>query len=362
MRYSQPSSPPFHLIVSSFRIIARKYICHRKQQPHPVYFSSSSSSSSTSIRRTFNHDNLVLYNSLNQLHQPLFPPYSHETKDSSNTLEHDSVESKGLMWYTCGPTVYDSAHIGHARTYVCLDIIHRLILHKSATQNQRPIFIMNITNVDDKILQRAKELQISPYQLVQKYEEEFWKDMDDLHVMRPTLITRVTEHVESTIIPYIQTLMDKGIAYRISTTTTEESDSIYTNPNTTKHGSSIYFDVQKFETMGNRRNRYGKLSMSDPSKEYNDASDNNNNNNNNNNTFFSWHDNETTKAKQSGIQKRDVRDFVLWKSRLEGQEDMLWNSPWGYGRPGWHIECSAMIDYCVQKVHKILLFLSSIQF
>jgi cysteinyl-tRNA synthetase len=186
---------------------------------------------------------------------------------------------------------------------------------------------MNITDVDDKILQRAKELNVSPIQLAQKYEEEFWSDMDALHVMRPTVITRVTEHVESTIIPYIQTLLDKGMAY------------------ISKCGS-VYFDVQRFDSLGNRRNRYGKLS--NPTKENQQGS-----------TFFSWNDdserNETSVSKVGGgTQKRDPRDFALWKSRFDGQEAMIWNSPWGLGRPGWHIECSAMIHHCIKRVRGII--------
>jgi cysteinyl-tRNA synthetase len=189
---------------------------------------------------------------------------------------------------------------------------------------------MNITNVDDKILARSKERNIPALQLAEYYEREFWRDMDALNVMRPTIVTRVTDHVESSIIPYIQRIMDNGMAYRID-------------------NDGVYFDVNKFEqrTMGGRyyggkTNRYGKLA---PGRME---------------TLFAWggmnHGN--------GPKKKDPRDFVLWKNRKvvsssstdndqdvdhdHEQEDLLWDSPWGRGRPGWHIECSAMIESTMQ--------------
>jgi len=289
-----------------------------------------------------NNNSIHLYDSLSQTCKAI-PVAIIPQNDSDNTNT-----TKGIAWYTCGPTVYDSAHLGHARTYVSLDILQRCLLHvhklqcltsKSSTTTSTsstplsplapmPIFIMNITNVDDKILARAKERNIPPLELAECYEQEFWIDMDALNVMRPSIVTRVTDHVECSIIPYIQRIVDNGMAYRIL-------------------NDGVYFDVNKFEELmsvvySGRTNRYGKLA---PGRME---------------TWFSWGMNQ-----ENGSKKKDPRDFVLWKNRgsasgsgsgTDGhglnhdheQQDLLWDSPWGKGRPGWHIECSAMIESTMQ--------------
>ena len=184
-----------------------------------------------------------------------------------------------------------------------------------------PLFAMNVTDVDDKILARAKETGQDPIQLARAFEKEFWEDMDALNVLRPDVVTRVTEHVDCTIVPYIQRIVDNGMAYVLP-----DGDDDGSGENDT--ANSVYFDVGAFESSRGGLNKYGKLA---PSRMASDDGD-----------FFSW-EGDNTNEDTTQRRKRDPRDFVLWKGRKDG-EDLYWNSPWGPGRPGWHIECSAMIE------------------
>ena len=206
---------------------------------------------------------------------------------------------KGLLVYTCGPTVYAPTHLGHARTYVLLDILRRVMEREAQCQGQpKPLFVMNITDVDDKILAAAEENGEAPLQLARRFENQFWKDMDALNCLRPQVVTRVTEYVESDIIPYIESLLNKGFAY-------ETPD-------------GVYFSVGAFERSSSFT-RYGKLAPPTNAEDFYNRSE-----------------------VETGM-KRDRRDFSLWKRQKPG-EQMYWKSPWGEGRPGWHIECSAMIE------------------
>lgn len=262
---------------------------------------------SYSASRMKDNYSLSIYDSLTEKSKVVNPG---ET-DSTN-----GTKRKGMAWYTCGPTVYDVSHLGHARTYVSLDFIQRAMLYiyklQCATMNDPPpppVFIMNITDIDDKILARAKEQNTAPLDLARKFENEFFEDMDALNVMRPTIVTRVSEHVTLSIIPYIEKIIKNGMAYRSS-------------------DGSVYFDVTAFEATMGHLTRYGKLASRSSES-----------------TFFEWsnHNNNTNSD------KRDPRDFVLWKSRHHDDEGVTWDSPWGYGRPGWHIECSAMIDSTMER-------------
>jgi cysteinyl-tRNA synthetase len=171
---------------------------------------------------------------------------------------------------------------------------------------------MNITDVDDKILAAANESGQAPADLARHFEAEFWRDMDALNCLRPHVVTRVTEYVDSDIVPYIQRLVDLKMAYE------------------TDYG--VYFDVRTYEDrMQTLSSRYGKLAP--PAN----ATD-----------FF-------TTLEGPKTQKHDVRDFVLWKKRKEG-ERMYWASPWGAGRPGWHIECSAMIEAVQERFRETHTF------
>ncbi|XP_003395414.1 probable cysteine--tRNA ligase, mitochondrial [Bombus terrestris] len=183
-----------------------------------------------------------------------------------------------LTWYLCGPTVYDSAHIGHAVTYVYSDIIRRIL---SDHFNINVVTAMCITDIDDKIIARSKELKQNYKDLTEHYENEFIEDMKMLNVTKPHLYCRVTDYIPQ-IIQFVKSILDKGNAY------------------TLKDGS-VYFDTHKY-------GMYGKLStpMSD-----------------------SFHPD-----------KKSPLDFCLWKAAKEGEP--FWESPWAPGRPGWHIECSTI--------------------
>lgn len=189
-----------------------------------------------------------------------------------------------VRMYVCGPTVYDWSHLGHGTSYVRFDFIRRTL----EFLGYKVKFIMNITDIHDDILKRARELNINPLKLARKYEKEFIKDMKMVKFKMPYKFTRVTEHLKE-IINLIKILIKKGYAY-------ETSD-------------GVYFDVSKFKD-------YGKLSGRKIEKAI-----------------------TGTRVKTDKYEKEEVVDFALWKKE---NDEWLFNSPWGKGRPGWHIECSAM--------------------
>lgn len=186
-----------------------------------------------------------------------------------------------LLWYSCGPTVYADAHLGHARAYVSFDIIRRLLL----THARTPVrYAFGITDVDDKIIARAAEMEIAPADLAERYEDRFSHDMASLGVLPPSDVLRVTEHIPE-LTEFVARLVENGRAYVVE--------------------GSVYFDV------AGAGYRYAQL--------------------------------EPSRAVKSSVVgeggKRDGRDFALWKG---GEGTASWGSPWGRGRPGWHVECSAM--------------------
>lgn len=221
--------------------------------------------------------------------QPLMVRNALLRGSSSIELEELSVAEAGVMkWYSCGPTVYDEAHLGHARAYVTFDILRRLVTTFAATAVD---YALGITDIDDKIIARAEEASVSPRNLAQQYEASFFEDMVALNVLPPTRILRVTEHV-----PEISALIH-GL---------ETVQAAYSAPS-----GNVYFSV------ASRGDRYVQL---EPSRGDSDVSD----------------------PTETG-EKRDSRDFALWK-RSKGADDLeaRWPSRWGVGRPGWHVECSAM--------------------
>ena len=253
------------------------------------------------LEKSSSQPSLVLFDSLSNTYKAV--PSFDATQDEM-----------GMAWYTCGPTTYAPAHLGHARTYVLIDILRRVLEYTQATSDRpAPLFVMNVTDVDDKILARAQETGEAPLSLARRYEEEFWQDMDALGCLRPHVVTRVTEHVKTDIVPYIERLVQEKMAY------------------VTPEG--VYFDVREYDSRMGQVTKYGKLAP--PSA----ATD-----------FFSRHD-----PSPKDTVKRDERDFALWKLRKEG-EDVYWSSPWGEGRPGWHIECSAMIECVQQMFHETHVF------
>ncbi|XP_019723704.1 probable cysteine--tRNA ligase, mitochondrial isoform X1 [Hippocampus comes] len=185
-------------------------------------------------------------------------------------------------WYSCGPTVYDHAHLGHACSYVRFDVLQRIL---SRLFGITVIHAMVITDIDDKIIQRGWQDNVSPIIIARMYEEEFKKDMISLKVIPPAVYLRVTENVPQ-IVAFIQRIIENGNAYA-----TKEGD--------------VYFDIQSIG------DRYGKFGIAGDSQEG-----------------------------AGSVSKKDVRDFALWK-RSKPQEPH-WESPWGPGRPGWHIECSTV--------------------
>lgn len=186
--------------------------------------------------------------------------------------------------YACGVTVYDHCHIGHARSAVVFDIMRRYLNYKGLDV----LYVRNFTDIDDKIINRAKQEGITWDQVAQKYTDEYYKDMDMLGVKRADVEPKATEHITE-IIDIVQGLIQKGYAY--------ESE------------GSVYFSVNQFHD-------YGKLSKRDK-------------------------DDMVAGARvEIDERKKNPLDFVLWKQSKEGEP--FWESPWGQGRPGWHIECTAM--------------------
>eukprot|EP00536_Pseudo-nitzschia_multiseries_P003505 jgi/Psemu1/186067/e_gw1.55.107.1 len=302
---------------------------------------------------------LRIYNTLTGRLQSLESRSPAEASENADANADDSP--LGLGWYTCGPTTYAPAHLGHARTYVCLDMVRRVLeasnnninnnnnnnnnINSEQQQQQLPpLFVLNITDVDDKILAAAFENREDPVDLARRYERDFWRDWDALNCLRPHIVTRVTENVESAIVPFVKALVEKGMAYVVPHDGKNENE----NSNTTVEG--VYFDVRAYNEQLGHLTKYGKLAPPAASRGIEDILKNNHNRNNKTDSINTKINKElpplpSATTTTTTTTKRDPRDFVLWKTRPPGREDVLsWPSPWGPGRPGWHIECSAMIQ------------------
>ena len=193
--------------------------------------------------------------------------------------------------YVCGPTVYDYIHIGNARPMIVFDTLRRYLLYKGYDVN----YVSNFTDVDDKIIKRAIEEGVTSSEISERYIKEVKKDMHDLNVMEATTHPKATEEIPD-MIEMIKVLIEKGHAYEVNGT--------------------VYFRTRSFPG-------YGKLSK----KNIDDLE--------------AGHRDEKHQLKVSGEdEKEDFLDFVLWKPKKEGEPS--WPSPWGEGRPGWHLECSVM--------------------
>jgi cysteinyl-tRNA synthetase len=195
--------------------------------------------------------------------------------------------------YVCGPTIYDHSHLGHAKTYVNFDVVVRWLRKRYA----QVLYVQNLTDVghlletgEDRILRKAGQLNAKPMQIADYYARRYTEDMTALGVLPPDIQPRAAGHVPEQI-EMVQTLIEKGFAYEVK--------------------GSVYFDVTADED-------YGKLS----------------------NRKFEAQE-ENTRGTAGMDDKRHPADFALWK-RAEAEHIMRWNSPWGVGFPGWHIECSAM--------------------
>jgi len=196
----------------------------------------------------------------------------------------EPLRSDVVRIYVCGPTVYDSCHIGHARSVVVFDVIVRYFKAKRFDVT----YVRNFTDIDDKIINRAQELGTDPKALADKYINEFYEDMDALNAERATIEPRATDHIKQ-IITSIEKLVENNFAYQIN--------------------GDVYYSVESFK-------EYGKLSGR------------------------KLEDMEAGARIDIDERKKSPFDFSLWKSAKEGEPS--WESPWGLGRPGWHIECSAM--------------------
>eukprot|EP00041_Stephanoeca_diplocostata_P032150 m.1023176 g.1023176 ORF g.1023176 m.1023176 type:complete len:615 (+) comp24096_c1_seq28:1180-3024(+) len=210
-----------------------------------------------------------------------------------------------LTWYQCGPTVYDSAHIGHACTYVRFDIIRRLL------QDHFGIHVVQaqgVTDVDDKIIGKSLALKgrLSPRDVARTYEREFAEQMRLLNVLAPTRLLRVTEHLKH-IVDFIAAIEAHGHAYL--------------------SGDTVYFDTQAFDSSPSGIHVYGKLQ---PKRQHHGHASC---------AHGAATCGEVAADEQHGV-KRSAADFALWKLAKQGEP--AWDSPWGAGRPGWHIECSTM--------------------
>lgn len=187
--------------------------------------------------------------------------------------------------YVCGVTVYDLCHIGHARTFVCFDMIVRYLRHRG----YKVKYVRNITDIDDKIIRRANEKGIDPRELSENFIKEMYSDFDRLNIARPDFEPRATENIPE-IISLVEKLISKGFAY-------------------VADNGDVMFAIDRFKN-------YGRLSGQ------------------------KLEELEAGARVEVQKSKRNPFDFVLWKMAKPGEPE--WDSPWGKGRPGWHIECSAM--------------------
>ncbi|HOJ37550.1 MAG TPA: cysteine--tRNA ligase [Ignavibacteriales bacterium] len=195
-----------------------------------------------------------------------------------------TIEENKVKMYVCGPTVYDFFHIGNARSFVMADTIRKALEFKGYDVK----FVMNLTDIDDKIINRANKEGTSAKDVAEKYSKAFFEDTKKLKIKPATVHPKATEHIQE-IIEFIKDLIDKGYAYNID--------------------GDVYFDISKYKD-------YGKLS----GKKIEEL--------------------EAGARVEVNEKKKNPLDFALWKKAKPGEP--YWESPWGIGRPGWHIECSAM--------------------
>lgn len=195
------------------------------------------------------------------------------------------IEPGKVKMYVCGPTVYNYFHIGNARPFVVFDTLRKYLEY----QGYKVKYVQNFTDVDDKIINRAREEGITAPEVSEKYIEEYYKDAAALNVKKATVHPQVSKTIPD-IIQFVEDLIEKGYAYEVD--------------------GDVYYRTRKFEG-------YGKLS----GKNIEDL---------------------IAGARIAvGEKKEDPLDFALWKAR-KNEDEIAWESPWGMGRPGWHIECSAM--------------------
>ena len=210
--------------------------------------------------------------------------------------EFSPINPREVLMYTCGPTVYNYAHIGNYRAYIFADTLKKFLEYEGFNVKH----VMNITDIDDKTIRDSQKENKSLKEFTEFYTEEFMKDIKSLNISNPTKFTKATDYVDDMVL-LIKKLMEKGIAYKSS-------------------DGSIYFDIKKFKN-------YGKLSrlVLDDQKE-----------------TTSLTPQKYSRIKSDEYDKENLQDFALWKAYDEKDGNVFWKNELGKGRPGWHIECSAM--------------------
>ena len=232
----------------------------------------------------------------------------------NNTLWRDEKtefipkDGRRVNWYICGPTVYSHSHLGHAKTYLCFDTIRKIMTRYF----KYDVFqVMNITDIDDKIIKNSKEQGRDFFEFGKFWEKDFFEICQMLEIDPPNVITRVTEFVPE-VVEYINKIIDNGFAY--------------------ESNGSVYFNVPAFIESGKVYPRLRTMKLKNEieteEKEKKEKKEQT--------------EEKNTKAPETNEQseKKDKRDFALWKNSKPGEPN--WESPWGKGRPGWHIECSVM--------------------
>jgi cysteinyl-tRNA synthetase len=203
-----------------------------------------------------------------------------------------AADAKRVGLYCCGPTVHDFAHIGNFRTFVFTDLVRRCLEFKGHAVRH----VMNITDVEDKIIRRVAETRSTLRDYTAKYEVAFFEDFQALGCLRPHETPRATDFIAD-IVSLIEKLMERGLAYRAA-------------------DGSVYFSIEKYQACGCRYGQLLKLN------------------------FEEMRPGERVSSDEYA--KEAIADFALWKTRVPEDGSVFWPSPWGEGRPGWHIECSAM--------------------
>ena len=252
---------------------------------------------------------LKIYNTLSRKIED-FTPIEKDTDSAGSTgsLQASSPQAVGI--YTCGPTVYREVHIGNFRTYIGADILRRVLIYNGF----RVVHIKNITDVGhlrrmsdndeqiDPIVQEAIEKGKAPQEIARHFTDLYLKDEKKLNILPATFCPKASDHIKE-MIAIIKILIEKGLAYEVHSAGSGSSTD-----------GNVYFDVKKFKN-------YGKLSGNTLDKMEN-----------------------LLEAVRVSVEtdKKDSADFALWK-KAEDDRLMKWDSPWGEGFPGWHIECSAMI-------------------
>ena len=210
-----------------------------------------------------------------------------------NTLTHKKelvkpIKDNQIAMYSCGPTVYDFAHIGNFRAYICSDILKRYLKYSGFKVKH----VMNITDVDDKTIKGANKEGISLKEYTSRYEKSFFEDLETLNIDKADVFPRATEHIPE-MVSIIKKLLKGRIAYK-------------------SEDGSVYYNISKFKD-------YGKLSHTKVKQLK-----------------------EGARVKQDSYEKEEAKDFALWKAYDKEDGNVFWETEIGKGRPGWHIECSAM--------------------